>query len=116
MNSIIHRAPKDKTHPFTPISNEIIDNTQLSAEARLILIKMLRNRDDYSYSIEKISHSTGISISKVTRAIKELKDYGYLRISKSRPTGFGSGRAFITTYEIFEQPIARVSSLEDTGT
>lgn len=116
MNTIIHRAPKDKSHPFTAISNDIIDNTKLSAEARLILIKMLRNRDDYSYSIEKISHSTGISFSKTARAIKELTDAGYLRINKSRPTGFGAGRAFITTYEIFEQPIARVSSLEGIST
>lgn len=116
MVTTIHRTPKDKMHPFTAVSNDIIDNTKLSAEARLILIKMLRNKDDYSYSIDKISHSTGISISKVTRAIKELQDSGYLRISKSRPTGYGAGRTFITTYEIFEQPIAKISSLEDTGT
>ena len=116
MITIIHRTPKDKMHPFTAVSNDIIDNSQLSAEARLILIKMLRNRDDYSYSIEKISHSTGISISKVARGLKELQSAGYLRISKSKTTGFGAGRGFITTYEIFEQPIAKVSQLEDTGT
>lgn len=116
MNSTIHRAPKDKMHPFTSVLNDIIDNNGLTAEARLILIKMLRNKDDYSYSIDKISHSTGISVGKVTRAIKELQNYGYLRITKSKTTGFGAGRGFITTYEIFEQPIARVSSLEDTGT
>ena len=116
MNTIIHRAPKDKVNPFTAISNDIIDNTKLSAEARLILIKMLRNKDNYSYSIEKISHSTGISVGKVTRAIKELQNHGYLRITKSKTIGYGAGRGFVTTYEIFEQPIARVSSLEGIGT
>lgn len=116
MSTIIHRTPKDREHPFTTISNDIIDDTRLSAEARLILIKMLRNKDDYSYSIGSISQSTGISIGKVSRALKELADTGYLRISKSRPTGYGAGRGFITTYEVFENPIAKISALEDTGT
>lgn len=113
MQSIIHRTVKDKAHPFTAISNEIIDNNQLSAEARLVLIKMLRNIDGYYYSVESISHSTGISIGKATRAVKELQDAGYLKISKSKTTGSGAGRGFLITYEIFEQPIARISSLGD---
>lgn len=113
MSSIIHRSPKDKEHPFTSVSNEIIDNNKLSAEARLILIKMLRNIDGYYYSVDSISHSTGVSIGKATRAIKELQDAGYLKITKSKTSGRGSGRGFIITYEIYEHPIARISSLED---
>ena len=113
MNSTIHRSPKDKEHPFTSISNDIIDNNKLSAEARIILIKMLRNIDGYYYSIDGISHTTGLSIGKATRAIKELQDAGYLKITKSKTSGRGSGRGFIITYEIFENPIARISSIED---
>lgn len=116
MITVIHRTPKDKIHPFTPVLNEIIDNNKLSAEARIIIIKMIRNVDDYSYSIESISRSTGISLSKVTRAIRELQDNGYLRISKTKTTGHGAGRGFVTTYEIFETPVAKVSKLEGTGT
>lgn len=112
MITVIHRTPKDKIHPFTAVLNDIIDNNELSPEARLILIKMLRNIDGYDYSVDRISHSTGISTAKVTRALKELIDAGYLRIYKSRPTGHGAGREFVITYEIFEQPIAKISSLE----
>ena len=111
MKSIIHRVPKDKDHPFTAVSNDIIDNNKLSAEARLILIKMLRNIDGYYYSADSIAHSIGLSIGKTTRAIKELQDAGYLKISKSKTMGPGSGRGFIITYEIFEQPTATISSL-----
>lgn len=113
MESIIHRIPKDKDHPFTPVTNDIIDNTELSAEARIVLIKMLRNIDGYSYSIGSISKSTGISVSKVSRALKELTAAGYLRIHKSRPKGVGAGRDFIVTYEIFEEPVATISALEE---
>ena len=116
MISVTHRAPKDKNHPFTAIPNEIIDNTHLSAEARIILIKMLRNIDGYSYSIDRISHMTGISVSKVRRALNELTDAGHLRCHSTRATGHGAGRGFITTYEIFEQPIAKISTLEDAAT
>lgn len=112
MNSSIHRVPKDKDHPFTKIPNAIIDNTELSPEARIILIKMIRNVDGYSYSVDKISKSTGISLAKVKRAIKELIEAGHLRARKERLKGVGSGRGFTATYEIFEEPIAKISSLE----
>ena len=112
MNSSIHRVPKDKDHPFTKIPNAIIDNTDLSSEARIILIKMLRNVDGYSYSIDKISKSTGISVAKVKRAVKELVEAGYLRTHKERLKGVGNGRGFTATYEIFEEPIAKISPLE----
>ena len=106
MSSVIYRAPKDRQHPYTAVSNDIIDNNQLSAEARLILIKMLRNQDGYSYSVSSISRSTGISIGKTTRAIKELQDAGYLKISRSKTTGTGAGRGFLITYEIHEVPVS----------
>ena len=79
----------------------------------MILIKMLRNIDGYYYSIDSISHSTGLSIGKATKAIKELQDAGYLRITKSKTSGCGAGRGFTITYEIYEQPLAKISSLED---
>lgn len=117
MSSVIYRAPKDRQHPYTAVSNDIIDNNQLSAEARLILIKMLRNQDGYSYSVNSISRSTGISIGKTTRAIKELQDAGYLKISRSKTTGAGSGRGFLITYEIHEIPVSAcvTASTEDTA-
>lgn len=104
-NITIHRD--NNSQPSTTISNHIINDRNLSAEARFLLIWLLAcdTDDDTKITFEKIASETGISISKISRAIKELTDAGYLRINKSRPTGFGAGRSFITTYEIFEQPV-----------
>lgn len=96
----------DHNDNFTQISNSLIDNKDLSPEARIILIQMLRNIDGYSYSVSRISHLTGISESKVSRAIKELTAAGHLIVKKSRGTGIGAGRGFNTYYEIHEDPIA----------
>ena len=102
--SEIYRSSHKKN--YTILSNHIIDNKDLSPEARIILITMLRNPDEYSYSIHSISFSTGISESKVSRAIKELTAAGHLIVKKSRGTGIGAGRGFNTYYEIHEDPIA----------
>ena len=64
-------------NPHTEIDNRAIDS-DLSFEALGMLTRLLRNKDDWNYSVKGISERIGVGRDKVTKLINELKRKGYI--------------------------------------
>ena len=59
-------------NPHTEIDNRAIDS-DLSFEALGMLTRLLRNKDDWNYSVKAISERTGVGRDKVTKLITNTK-------------------------------------------
>ena len=97
----MHRANKDKN--FTVISNYHLQDKKLSLRAKGLLSLMLSLPDEWEYSINGLVSICKESEKTVEKALKELKDLGYLEVIKIPPNQSKTGR-FEYSYEIFEKP------------
>ena len=97
----VHRANKDKN--FTVISNYHLQDKKLSLRAKGLLSLMLSLPDEWEYSINGLVSICKESEKTVEKALKELKDLGYLEVIKIPPNQSKTGR-FEYSYEIFEKP------------
>lgn len=84
---------------FTIIDNEIIYNTNLSDNAKIILIYMLSKTDDWQFHENEIGKSLNKSISTIRRGIRELETNGYLTRKRYRNNNGKFGYEF-KIYEI----------------
>jgi hypothetical protein len=64
---------------WTPIPNELIQTTELSPVARLVLMHALSNRADWEEPAWKIAERLGFSRERVIKALAELKKTGHAR-------------------------------------
>ena len=97
----VHRANKDNN--FTVISNYHLQDKKLSLRAKGLLSLMLSLPDEWEYSINGLVSICKESEKTVEKALKELKDLGYLEVIKIPPNQSKTGR-FEYSYEIFEKP------------
>ena len=72
---------------YTMIQNEIAQNSNLSFEARGLLMCMLTFPDDWRFSLNGLINLTGKGRVTVQKYIKELTDAGYLKKEKIRDKG-----------------------------
>lgn len=80
-NSKIIRIPLDKGK-FSTISNNILMNTTLSSDAKVLLHLLLNNTEEWNVNLQFYSDRFKWNGQKQARVIKELKDNGFLSISK----------------------------------
>ncbi|KRM62436.1 hypothetical protein FC26_GL002009 [Paucilactobacillus vaccinostercus DSM 20634] len=78
----IHRAPHDRGHPYTVIDNTILDS-DLSNNAKVVMWTLLSNRDDWKPHSQQLMARLNMSRKPFDKAIKELKEYGLLSITKT---------------------------------
>lgn len=64
----------------TRIPNNIIDDCEVSTNARFLLIFMLSKPDDTKFSFERLSKDIGWGMDKLRNAMNELKEAGYVDI------------------------------------
>jgi len=77
-NVRIHRRPFPDGN-FVQLPNETVRNPRLSLRARAILASAMSRPDDWRTSAERIAAEGPDGIFVVRKALRELRDHGYLR-------------------------------------
>ena len=88
---------------YTVMSNHHLRNLNLSLKAVGLLSKILSLPPNWDYTIEGLAAICKDGVTAVKSALKELKDEGYLVITKLMPDKTKSGRIEYI-YDIYEQP------------
>lgn len=92
-----------KNRNYTVMSNVHLKDKRLSLKAKGLLSMILSFPDDWNYSVNGLVSVCKENITAVKSAMNELKEYGYLKVTKLNPNETESGR-FEYVYDIFEQP------------
>ncbi len=77
---MVHRGEHNES--FTIIDNAVVQNTNLSWEARGFFAYLLSLPDDWSFSIQGLVKQTGASEHTVKRLVKELQIEGYIVLTR----------------------------------
>lgn len=85
------------------MSNYHLKEKNMSLKAKGLLSVMLSLPDDWDYSLSGLIAICKENETAVKSALKELKDFGYIRIDKLMPNETESGRIEYV-YNVFEQP------------
>lgn len=92
-----------KNQNYTVMSNYHLKDKNMSLKAKGLLSVMLSLPDDWDYSLAGLIAICKENETAVKSALKELKDFGYIRIDKLMPNETESGRIEYV-YNVFEQP------------
>lgn len=106
------RSDKSKGN-YTSISNEILRDKELSAQARFMLCLMLSLPENWKYSASGLATISGVGIGVVKSALRDLEKKGYLIRRRLRSP---DGRLGVAEYEIHERPIDLKSNSGSTNT
>ncbi len=98
----------NKNQNYTVMSNYHLRDKTLSLKAKGLLSEMLSNAEDWSYSLAGLVAINKENETAVNSALKELKEHGYLIVTKLMPNQTKSGRIEYI-YDIYEVP-------QDNGT
>ena len=98
---------------YTVMSNHHLRNINLSLKAVGLLSKILSLPPNWDYTIEGLAAICKDGVTAVKSALKELKDEGYLVVTKLMPDKTKSGRIEYI-YDIYEQPQGK-QALEKQG-
>ena len=98
-----------RKEPFVIVSKRLVDDMKISATAKNVYLILCRysNNETREASIARstICRKAGISDSTLTRALKSLKDGGYIKVkanyTKDFYGNFTGGRAS-NSYEIID--------------
>lgn len=86
------------------MSNYHFKEKDMSLKAKGLLSFMLSLPDDWDYSMAGLVTLLKENETAIKTALKELQDFGYVRIDKIYPNNTDSGRIEYI-YNVFEQPI-----------
>lgn len=97
----IFRINRNKN--YTVMSNFHFKDKRLSLKAKGLLSQMLSLPDNWDYSMNGLAAINKENITAIKTALKELKSFGYLVITKKMPGETESGRIEYI-YDIYELP------------
>ena len=91
----------NKTRDFTVMSNTHFKEKDMSLKAKGLLSQMLSLPDNWDYSIAGLVAINKESETAIKNTLNELKEFGYLEVTKrqSAETGY-----FEYVYDVYEQP------------
>ena len=95
----------NKTSDYTVISNYHLREKEMSLKAKGLLTLMLSLPEDWDYSISGLASICAENETAIKTGLKELKKFGYLRISKIFPNKERGNKKIEYIYEIFEKPL-----------
>lgn len=95
---MIYRLPKEKGQ-FLQIHKKLIDDNNLTTNAKAILIYMLSKPDDWQFFELDITKHFRDNVKIIRKGIKELIDKGYIDRNKLKNT---EGK-FVYLYDVYEQ-------------
>lgn len=93
----------NRTKDYTVMSNHHLRDRALSLKAKGLLSQMLSLPEDWDYSVDGLCYLNRENLTAIRSALKELKERGYLTVTKQYPNATESGRIEYV-YDIYEQP------------
>lgn len=90
-----------KTNNYTVMSNYHLREKEMSLRAKGLLSLMLSLPDDWSYSIAGLVSICKENEFSIKSILKELQDFGYVKIEKLYPNQTNSGRIEYA-YDVYE--------------
>ncbi len=93
----------NKTRDYTVMSNYHFRDKRLSLKAKGLLSQMLSLPPEWDYTIAGLVAINKENESAIVSALRELKESGYLVVTKRLPNETESGRIEYD-YDVFEQP------------
>lgn len=93
----------NKTSNYTVISNYHFKEKEMSLKAKGLLSLMLSLPEDWNYTIDGLVSLCKENETAIISTLKELKEFGYLKVDKLMPDQTKSGKIEYV-YNIFEQP------------
>ena len=101
----------EKTNNYTVMSNYHLREREMSLKAKGLLSLMLSLPNDWDYTIEGLVTICKENETAVKSTLKELKDFGYLKILKVQ----NQKGQFEYEYNIYEQPQSKKPEVENLG-
>lgn len=92
----------NKSKDYTVMSTFHLREKSMSLKAKGLLSLMLSLPEDWDYSVEGLSAICKEKESAIKSTLSELKDFGYLNVTKLYPNETESGRIEYV-YDVFEQ-------------
>lgn len=96
---MIYRLDKTKGN-FVQVHKKLVDDNNLTANAKAILIYMLSKNDNWQFYELDITKHFSDNVKIVRKGIKELIDKKYIDRNKLRDI---TGK-YVYSYDIYEQP------------
>lgn len=96
---MVHREEHNES--YTVIDNCVLQNVNLSWEARGFLVYLLSLPNDWNFTVRGIVKQTGSSKSVVLRIMEELKAAGYIRLERKKDK---NGRFIQSSWHVYEVP------------
>ena len=93
----------NKSRDYTVINNTCFRDKRLSLKAKGLLSEMLSLPDDWDYTVEGLVAINKENKTAIESALAELKECGYLVVTKLMPNQTKTGRIEYQ-YDIYEQP------------
>lgn len=93
----------EKTKNYTVMSNYHFKEKEMTLKAKGLLSLMLSLPDNWNYSIAGLVSICKENETAIKSALKELQNFGYVRIDKIMPNKTQSGRIEYV-YTVFENP------------
>lgn len=93
----------NKTKDYTVMSNHHLRDKSLSLKAKGLLSQMLSLPEDWDYTIQGLCSINKENETAINSTLKELKENGYLIVTKKMPNETKSGRIEYV-YDIYETP------------
>lgn len=95
-----------KNDNYTVMSNTHLKDKNMSLKAKGLLSVILSLPESWDYSINGLVAICKENVTAVRSALDELKELGYLKVTKKMPNETESGRIEYI-YDIFENPIEK---------
>ena len=92
-----------KNTNYTVMSNRHLRDKNLSLKAKGLMSMMLSLPDNWNYSVRGLCSICKENQTAINSALKELKNYGYLVVTRITPDKTTSGRMEYV-YDLFEEP------------
>ena len=96
---MVHREEHNES--YTVIDNAVLQNVNISFEARGFLCYLLSLPNDWCFTVRGIVKQTGCSKSVILRLVDELKAAGYLKLERKQDK---HGRFTQSSWHIYESP------------
>lgn len=94
---MVHREEHNES--FTIIDNAVLQNVNLSFEARGFMAYLLSLPDDWGFSVRGLVKQTGVSKSVILRLMNELQAEGYIKLKRNKDS---MGKFTASTWDVFE--------------
>ena len=104
----------NKNQNYTVMSNYHLREKDMSLKAKGLLSVMLSLPDNWDYSINGLCSICKENETAIKSALEELKQFGYLNVTKLMPNETNTGRIEYL-YDIYEEPRRSIQDHEKQG-